>query len=251
LTPVVLLLHGWPGTARDHRAVRARLREDLSVIVPDLLGFGSAFHGPVALEDATAEAHAERLLDALDGDLVVAGYDIGSRIGQAMARMAPERIAGLVATPAFPAMQRYATAPEMAAHYWYQHFHRLPLSTQLLDGRPGDVRAYLTHIWSTWAGRDLTSDPEFDALVADYARPGALAASIAWYSANPSGGSQAAIDVPSIILWGDRDPLFPVAWSESTAESFPNAELRVLEGCGHFVPLEAPEAFAAAVEELL
>ena len=87
--------------------------------------------------------------------------------------------------------------------------------------------------------------------MADYARPGALAASIAWYSANPSGGSQAPIDVPAIVLWGDRDPLFPAAWAEVTRESFPNAELRVLEGCGHFVPLEAPEAFATAVEELL
>jgi pimeloyl-ACP methyl ester carboxylesterase len=251
VSKTVLLLHGWPGTARDHRLVRERLREDLTVLAPDLLGFGSAFHGPVALEDITAEAHARRLLDAIDGDLVVAGYDVGSRVGQAMARMEPGRIAGLVATPAFPAMQRFAAAPEMAAHYWYQHFHRLPLATQLLDGRPEDVRTYLAHIWSTWAGRDLTSDDEFEALVADYARPGALAASIAWYSANPSGGSQAPIDVPSIVLWGDRDPLFPAQWSGVTHESFANAELRVLEGCGHFIPLEAPDAFAAAVEDLL
>ena len=111
------------------------------MLAPDLLGFGSAFHGPVALEDITAEAHASRLLDAIDGPLVVAGYDVGSRVGQAMARMAPERLTGLVATPAFPAMQRYATAPEMAAAYWYQHFHRLPLSTQLLDGRRDDVHS--------------------------------------------------------------------------------------------------------------
>jgi pimeloyl-ACP methyl ester carboxylesterase len=231
--------------------VRELLPAHLTVLAPDLLGFGSAFHGPVALEDITAEAHASRLLDAIDGSLVVAGYDVGSRIGQAMARMAPERIAGLVATPAFPAMQRYATAPEMAAHYWYQHFHRLPLSTQLLDGRRDDVHAYLTHIWSTWANHDLTHDAEFEALIDAYARPGALAASIAWYSANPSGGSQAPIDVPTIVLWGDSDPLFPADWAESVPESFTDAQLRILPGAGHFVPLEAPEAFAAAIAELL
>ena len=225
------------------------LPADIPTVVPDLLGFGSAFDGPVALEDVTAEAHAQRLLDATDGPLVVAGYDIGSRIAQAMARLAPERIAGLVATPAFPAMQRFATAPEMAPHYWYQHFHRLPLSTQLLDGRPEDVRAYLTHIWRTWGARDLTGDDEFAALVDDYARPGAFTASVAWYSANPS-GSQAPIANRAIILWGDQDPLFPVAWAESVPESFTDAELRVLPGAGHFLPLEAPQAFADAVRAL-
>jgi len=222
---------------------------DVPAVAPDLLGFGTAFHGPVALEDATAEAHARRLLDATDGPLVVGGYDVGSRVAQAMARLEPDRIAGLVVTPAYPAMQRFSTAPEMAPHYWYQHFHRLALSTQLLDGRHEDVHAYLTHIWRTWAAQDLTSDEEFAALVADYARPGAFTASVAWYSANPS-GSQAPIANRTIVLWGDQDPLFPVAWSESVGESFTDSELRVLRGTGHFVPLEAPEAFADAVQAL-
>jgi pimeloyl-ACP methyl ester carboxylesterase len=220
------------------------------VLAPDLLGFGSAFHGPVELEDVTAEAHARRLLDATDGPLVVAGYDIGSRIAQAMARLEPDRIAGLVVTPAFPAMQRFSTAPEMAPHYWYQHFHRLPLSTRLLDGRPEDVHAYLSHIWRTWAAEDLTGDDDFAALVQEYARPGAFTASVAWYRANPS-GSQAPIGVRTIVLWGDSDPLFPVEWAGSVPESFTDAELRVLPGAGHFLPLEAPQAFADAVRAFL
>jgi pimeloyl-ACP methyl ester carboxylesterase len=219
-------------------------------LAPDLLGFGSAFHGPVAIEDVTADAHARRLLDATAGPLVVAGYDVGSRVAQAMARLEPDRIAGLVVTPAFPAMLRYSTAPEMAQHYWYQHFHRLHLSTQLLDGRPEDVHTYLGHIWRTWGGQDLTHGDEFAALVEDYARPGAFTASVAWYSANPS-GSQAPIDVRTIVLWGGRDPLFPVAWADSVPESFTDAELRILPGAGHFLPLEAPEAFADAVKAFL
>ena len=226
------------------------LGADVPVVAPDLLGFGSAFSGPVAPEDVTSEAHARRLLDATDGPLVVAGYDIGSRIAQAMARLAPERIAGLAVTPAFPAMQHHAVAPEMARHYWYQHFHRLPLSSQLIDGKPDAVRAYLTHIWTTWASRDLTGDDAFAALVDEYARPGAFTASVAWYLANPS-GSQAPIATRTIVLWGDADPLFPAEWADSVGESFSDAELRLLPGAGHFLPLEAPDAFADAVEALL
>ena len=84
----------------------------------------------------------------------------------------------------------------------------------------------------------------------EYARPGAFTASVAWYSANPS-GSQAPIAVRTIVLWGDSDPLFPVEWAESVPESFTGAELRVLPGVGHFVPLEASEAFADAVKAFL
>jgi len=41
-TPVVLL-HGWPGSAADYTAVRARLADDgADVIVPDLRGFGES-----------------------------------------------------------------------------------------------------------------------------------------------------------------------------------------------------------------
>ena len=57
--------------------------------------------------------------------------------------------------------------------------------------------------------------------------------------------------MPTIVLWGDSDPLFPAEWSEAVPESFTDAQLRILPGAGHFVPLEAAEAFAAAVTDLL
>jgi pimeloyl-ACP methyl ester carboxylesterase len=49
------------------------------------------------------------------------------------------------------------------------------------------------------------------------------------------------------VLWPTHDPLFPVAWSDRLAEFFADAQLRVLDGVGHFVPLQAPDAVAAAI----
>jgi pimeloyl-ACP methyl ester carboxylesterase len=50
------------------------------------------------------------------------------------------------------------------------------------------------------------------------------------------------------VLWPDRDPLFPPAWADRLDDYFADLTLRTLSGVGHFVPLEAPDAFAAAVE---
>jgi pimeloyl-ACP methyl ester carboxylesterase len=53
--------------------------------------------------------------------------------------------------------------------------------------------------------------------------------------------------VPATVLWPEHDPLFPREWSDRIGEFFAAAELTWLDGAGHFSPLEAPAAFAAAV----
>jgi pimeloyl-ACP methyl ester carboxylesterase len=55
------------------------------------------------------------------------------------------------------------------------------------------------------------------------------------------------IGVPTTVLWPSHDPLFPRAWSDRIGEFFAAATLTSLDGVGHFVPLERPETFAAAV----
>ena len=49
----------------------------------------------------------------------------------------------------------------------------------------------------------------------------------------------------------EHDPLFPRAWSDRLDEFLADVTLRPLDGVGHFTPLEAPEAFAAAIVDQL
>jgi pimeloyl-ACP methyl ester carboxylesterase len=49
------------------------------------------------------------------------------------------------------------------------------------------------------------------------------------------------------VVWPTDDPLFPVAWADRLDDFFADAELHVLNGVGHFVPLEAPGEVAAAI----
>jgi pimeloyl-ACP methyl ester carboxylesterase len=53
------------------------------------------------------------------------------------------------------------------------------------------------------------------------------------------------------VLWPEHDPLFPPTWSDRLDAFFADADLQVLDGVGHFVPLEAPAAVADAIRRRL
>jgi pimeloyl-ACP methyl ester carboxylesterase len=233
------------------------------VIVPDLRGFGGSDKHPAEPARQYNAAAQARSITGLIGELglgpaVLAGYDIGSRIAQAVARDRPDLVRALVIAPPLPGIGDRILAPQAQREFWYQAFHNLGLSAELIDGRPDAVRAYLRHFWSHWSGPAYEPDDEhLDHLVSVYGPPGAFTASIAWYRAGA--GSVAAslaekppapqdrITVPTTVLWPEYDPLFPREWSDRIGEFFADARLTWLDRAGHFSPLEAPSEFATAV----
>jgi pimeloyl-ACP methyl ester carboxylesterase len=263
----VVLLHGWPGDRTDHAALASLLAGDAEVVVPDLRGFGASDkHSAPPAEAYSAAAQARSVLGLVDelglANPVLAGYDIGSRIAQAAARAAPERVRALVISPPLPGGGRRVLEPEAQREFWYQPFHNLRLVEELLDGRPEAVRPYLRHFWSHWSGPGFEPDDRrLDHLTEVYAPPGAMTASVAWYRAGSgmvamslAERAPAATDrvaVPTTILWPEHDPLFPPAWSDRLADFFGDVQVRHLAGAGHFTPVEAPGEFAAAIRAAL
>jgi pimeloyl-ACP methyl ester carboxylesterase len=263
----VVLLHGWPGDRNDHRELVARLSGRYRTVVPDLRGFGESQAPAGAAPTAfSAEAQARSVLALVEelaiGPAVLAGYDIGSRIAQVAARARPDLVRALVVSPPLPGVGERVLTPSAQREFWYQAFHGLDLAEQLLDGSPSAVRAYLAHFWSHWSGPDFEPDPaELDRLAESYGRPGAFVASINWYRAGSGAIARSLaeqvpapedrIAVPTTVLWPEHDPVFPRSWSDRLGHFFSDVELRALDGVGHFAPLEAPDAFAAAIADRL
>jgi abhydrolase domain-containing protein 6 len=52
------------------------------------------------------------------------------------------------------------------------------------------------------------------------------------------------IRVPTLVVWGDRDSLFPVAHADHFVRAIPGAKLEILEGVGHCPHLESPARLA-------
>jgi pimeloyl-ACP methyl ester carboxylesterase len=260
--PPVVLLHGWPGDRHDWREVIAALGGGYAVLTCDLRGFGESDKprgDPAPYGAAGQAASVLGLIDELGLDApVLAGYDVGSRVAQQLARTAPERLRALVLAPPLPGVGERVLAPEAQAEFWYQPFHRLELAERLIDGDPRATRAYLEHFWSHWSGPGYTPPPEqLDRLADLYGAPGAFVASIGWYRAGSgtvatslterAPASADRIAVPTTVLWPEHDPLFPPAWGDRLEEFFVAVAREDLAGAGHFSPLEAPERFAAAI----
>jgi pimeloyl-ACP methyl ester carboxylesterase len=191
---------------------------------------------------------------------VLAGYDLGSRTAQAVAREHPDRVTALVVTPPVPGVGRRVLDPAVQREFWYQPFHQLALAEELMDGRADAVRAYLRHFWTHWSGPEFEPSAErLDHLTLRYAAPGAFTASIGWYRAGSGTVALALteqppadrIAVPTTVLWPEHDPLFPRAWGDRIGEWFSRADLRPVDGIGHFCPVEAPEAMADAITHAL
>ena len=228
--PPVVLLHGWPGDHTDYEDVVPLLTADFDVVVPDLRGFGESDKHPEPPAIAYGADAQARSVAGLIGELglaapLVAGYDIGSRIAQTLARDAPEQVHALVLSPPLPGAGKRVLTPDAMREFWYQGFHQLPLIEQLLDGDRVAVRAYLAHFWNHWSGPAFApTGARLDHLAAAYGEPGAMTASIGWYRAGSGGVARALaeedpapedrIATPTTVLWQEHDPLFPRAWSD-------------------------------------
>lgn len=263
----VVLLHGWPGNRTDYRDVTPLLSDSAVVVVPDLRGFGlSDKHPAPAAQAYSADAQARSVVGLIDElglqPAVLAGYDVGSRVAQTVARAFPDRVRSLVLSPPLPGAGDRVLSPEAQREFWYQSFHQLSLVEEIIDGRPSAVRAYLRHFWRHWSGPSFTQpDRELDRLTEIYGEPGAFAASIAWYRAGSGTVATSMrelasppperISVPTTVLWPEHDPLFPPAWGDRLAEYFTDVTVKPLSGVGHFVPREAPRQLAEEIHSAL
>jgi len=262
----ILLLHGWPGFWYDWRRVLVPLAEIADVIAPDFRGFGdSDWPDLPPAEGYTQTVLADDVVTLLDSlgisQAVVAAYDIGATVAQTMARRHPERVRALALfNPAYPGIGDRRLDASVQPEFWYQHFHALAWSDRLIAHDRETVRLYLANLYDHWCGRkEAIREREFEAIVDAYTRPGAVGASIAYYRARaaerrhpaPTTGEDPRIEQPTAIAWGELDPVMLAAWADRLAETYPNHELSLLPGIGHFVPIEAPEQTIETIRRAL
>ena len=58
------------------------------------------------------------------------------------------------------------------------------------------------------------------------------------------------LTTPTIILMGAEDGLYPPDSALPIARLTPNARIKVVSGCAHHAPIDAPEAVDAAIDRL-
>lgn len=66
-----------------------------------------------------------------------------------------------------------------------------------------------------------------------------------------SGSLLASISVPTAVIYGAQDQLGSAEQHKAMAMAIPGASFNLVEGCGHLVPLEAPEVVSEAMRALV
>jgi pimeloyl-ACP methyl ester carboxylesterase len=256
--PPLLLLHGWPEFWLTWEPVMQRLADRFTLIAPDLRGFGASDKpdGPFGAAEHAADLVA--LLDALDVPRAgVVGHDVGGAVMQALARAVPERITGLFFFDfVYPGIGARMGLPDRLNEIWYQSFHQMEMAPELVGASRDSCRAYFGHFLRHWSHRKDAFEEVLEDFVDNFLAPGNLAGGFAYYRAAHAGRiamMQGAapplppITLPTCVRWAEHDPIFPYAWTDRLHETFPDLDLAMFEGVGHFPHREDPDRAAAEI----
>jgi pimeloyl-ACP methyl ester carboxylesterase len=204
-------------------------------------GMRPVFDADLTQDDSIA-AMAERALSATDGRLLPIGFSMGAIVAVEMAVQAPERIAGLV----LAGYNATADLPERAAHR--------PIQQAEVRGG-GLERVLVEELKPNYLARQNRGDDALLELLRDMGmRLGPdifIRQSEALRLREDRRAALTALDVPVLYLCGEEDTLCPPAWHRNWADQTRNARFEEITGAGHMLPLEAPAAFAEALNHWL
>jgi 3-oxoadipate enol-lactonase len=235
----VVLVHGLGSSANVWEPQVRALADRFTMVRLDLEGAGrSPATGALSIEGWVQDLKA--LLDHLKvARARFVGHSLGTLILQHFAVAHPEKVEKLVligVNRAPPEARRVAIRERVAKvraegiDAIVEAVVKGGVSPHTLAHKP-EVVAFVREL--------LTRQP-----VEGYARScEAMAAAVA---ADVSG-----IRVPVLLIAGRDDAVSPVANSEGLAAELAEAQLRVLEQCGHWHPIEQPAAVSAALREFL
>ncbi|NGP05411.1 alpha/beta hydrolase [Rhodococcus sp. 14C212] len=247
-TPVVLL-HGFPETARSWEAVAPQLAEaGLRVLMPDQRGYspGARPDGVPAYTIDLLVGDVIGLLDATGiGRAHLVGHDWGAAVAWQVAARHPDRISTLTAV----------SVPHLAAYGWAlredadQQARAAYIKLLRQEGKAEHVLLEDDARRLRVMYGDRVSPASIDEYVRVLSEPGALTAALNWYRAMTREFSGLApVRVPTTYVWSTEDSALGRAGAERCGE-FVDApyEFVVLDDVSHWVPEEAPDALAKAI----
>ncbi len=126
---------------------------------------------------------------------------------------------------------------------------RTSLTLAMAGRSPADVADWFIPTLLTEAAPDALR-AEIEVMVRDFHPAGVTAMIRAFGPANLR-DLLPAIEVPTLLVYGDADARSPLTIAEDFASRIPGARLVVVPGAGHLNNAEAPEAFNAAVRSFL
>jgi pimeloyl-ACP methyl ester carboxylesterase len=253
--PVLLLVHGMAGSSATWLPVMGALAQHYTVIAPDLPGHGQS---DKPRQDYSLGAQANALRDLLLAigveQATIVGQSLGGGIAMQLAYQHPRHCERLVLVSSgglgqdVSWMLRFLTFPGVeyltpaifpsfvrdAGNSISRGLHRLGIRAPRLE--------------EEWRSYCSLTDPETREAFLRTLRA----------VVNFSGQSVSARDrlymssvLPTLIVWGERDRIIPVAHAHDAHEAMPASRLVIFEESGHFPHSEEPQRFIEVLTEFV
>lgn len=256
--PAALFVHGFPLNGYQWRGALDRLSGQRRCLAPDLMGLG--YTEVSKSQDLSPQAQSDMLvalLDALSIDSVdLIANDSGGTIAQLFAVQHPTRVRTMLLTNCD--VHENSPPPQMAGSIAKA---RAGVYDQKLALHLDD-RVYARSASGIGGGAyidpasfsDEAIEYYFKPLVASPERRSQLNRYLAAFEPNPLLAIESALRrsaIPTRMVWGTADPLFPVRWAEWLDHALPKSRgIRLVEGGKLFWPEERPDILASEARTL-
>jgi pimeloyl-ACP methyl ester carboxylesterase len=252
---LLLLIHGMAGCADNWSSVIEPLSLRNAVIAPDFPGHGySAPGGGDYSLGSLASGLRDLMLTLGHERATLVGHSLGGGVAMQFTYQFPEMVERLVLVssgglgPDVSPILRAAALP--GADLFIS-------ATAGVGSRVGSVLGRGLGALGLAPSADLAEVTRGYASLADPERRKAFLATLRAV-VGTDGQRVAALDrlylaeaLPLLIIWGDGDPIIPVAHAEETHRQLPSSRLEIFEGVGHVPQLQSPGSFIGAVERFL
>jgi pimeloyl-ACP methyl ester carboxylesterase len=248
--PPVVLIHGYGDNAFSWDGWAKRLGADHRVLVVDMPGHGltRAPAGFIAAPDKLAEAIAAWAGKIGLKPYAVAGNSLGGAVAWILAVKHPEQVSSLILVDAAGWPSPPSKDPPPLAFRIMQYkvgrdliasIDSTPLIREGLRKDVGDKAVITEPFIARWA--KLQRAPGHRQILMSLGA-GDIVASNALLS---------TIKVPTLILWGEIDPIIPVSSAQKFKDAIPQAEMMLYPGIGHLPQIENPARSAADAADFL
>jgi pimeloyl-ACP methyl ester carboxylesterase len=244
--PAVVLLHGFPESWFSWRKQIPALADvGYRVIAPDLRGYNESSK-PHGVEAYKLTEVVRDVAGLIDEPCAVVGHDWGGAVAWLLAMTRPELVSKLV-------ILNSPHPVPLSRELRHSREQRLRMAYQLLFQPPWLPELFLRLFLPTILRRlgHFTAD-EVRVYAEGWRQPGALTGMTNYYRALRRYRRELRplvrpIDVPTLMIWGERDPVFTRASTENFSEYVPHLRMERIATAGHFVQTDAAER----VNELL
>jgi pimeloyl-ACP methyl ester carboxylesterase len=254
--PAVVLIHGITSSAETWRPAMAALARAHTVIAPDLLGHGASAKPRGDYSLGAYASGVRDLLAALGHDRVtVVGHSLGGGVAMQFAYQFPERTRRLVLVSSGGLGREVNVLLRAAALPGAELV--LPLLAPGWLGRAVDG--------ASWAGArlGLRARRDLEEMVRGFVSLSEASARAAFLHTlraviDPGGQRVSGRDrlyltanLPTLLVWGERDPIIPVAHAHAAHAAMPGSRLEVFGASGHFPHMDDAARFVAVLDEFL